>query len=106
MAAKYQIPFKQDGNHADYAYQWEVLEWRDNYEFTETMQIIEYGRGNSSATFKLCDSLGRVYNCFMSDTFDIIRDDRFAKGYITANFTFVKKGQSYGVKLVQPQIKQ
>lgn len=74
----YKIPFSEDGNQQDYPQHWwvhtgnvlkrtlsdgrvvENLEsrqegpaWKDNFEFDDTLTLVDYGRGRSSVTFTL-----------------------------------------------------
>lgn len=126
MAAKkgiYKIPFDKDGNQQDYPQAWYVPtgemrkykdwqnieretpetkaagpDWVTNYEFEDTLELVSYGRGRSSVTFTLKRTDGKTISMFVSDFFDAAH--KMNNGKITGRFTFVKKGQNYGCKMV------
>lgn len=127
MAAKkgiYDIPFDKDGNQQDYPMCWYVPtgemkkypnsamsdreypvtrpegpNWVTNFEFEDTLELVSYGRGRSSVTFTLKRSDGTTVSMFVSDFFDAAF--KMKEGKITGRFTFIKKGQNYGCKLVE-----
>ncbi|MGL5731876.1 MAG: hypothetical protein ACRCX5_12255 [Bacteroidales bacterium] len=78
-----------------------------NYVFEADLCIYGYSRGRSSAIIQLVDYEDRnskdrnvtKYNVFMSDIVDIVRE--MNKGRIIAEFTWVKKGSSYGIKIAK-----
>lgn len=96
----YQIPFHKNGNQLEYNEYWNPsLEWRDNFEFHDTLALSNYGRGRSSVTFIMERSNGCFVSVFVSDFFDMASHKDFKAGQITGEFTFTKKGQNYGCKL-------
>ena len=75
------------------------LHWKDNYEFEDTLKYSGYSRGNSSCTvqFKSVND-GKEYTMFMVELNDCI--DKLVDGKLTGKFTFCKRGQNYGIKLL------
>lgn len=94
----YQVPFDADGNQQDYP-GWRGTEWRDNFEFEDFLAYKNYGRGRSSITFTMERSNGGTVSVFVSDFDDMLPHMTFGK--LHGRFTFVKKGQNYGCKLVE-----
>lgn len=95
----YQIPFDENGNQIDWE-GWSSTEWRDNYQFEATLTYRSYGRGRSSVTFYWNDADGHSYTMFLSDLDDILSKGKLDGNCVTGRWTFVKKGSSYGVKLI------
>ena len=83
----------------------------ENYEFKETFRYLTYSRVNSSCKLVLAKSseynhnilekefFGTRYEVFMTDVESII--NKMHLGEISGTFTFVKRGQNYGIKLVK-----
>lgn len=99
MKGKYEIPFTKDGNLCDYP-DWRVSEWKPNYDFDATISVESFSRGRSAANFDVKDENGKMYNVFMTDFLDMVKHKDFKAGLLTAKFTFCKRGQNYGMKLV------
>lgn len=119
MKGDYQIPFNKDGDQQSYAQSWwepsgkMVLQWDgtereghisvgpnwvDNYEFEDTLILVDYGRGRSSVIFEFeRKSNGNIVTMFISDFFNCVF--KMTNGQIQGRFTFTKKGQNYGCKL-------
>ena len=120
----YQIPFDKNGNQQDYPASWYVEtgetqdymrgdgltgkapkyrsegpEWKDNFEFDDTLTLVAYGRGRSSVNFTLQRTDGTTVSMFVSDFYDAAF--KMHEGKITGRFTFTKKGQNYGCRLVE-----
>ena len=95
----YKIPFDNAGNQLDYE-GWGCAEMRDNFEFEDTLTFQSYGRGRSSVTFTFKRVNGQTVSMFVSDFSDIV--NKMNHGHVTGRFTFVKKGQNYGCKMVAP----
>lgn len=71
----------------------------DNYKWEDTISYNGYGRGCSSCV--IC--FWSVYyqqnmQMFMTDFNNIVR--KMDHGKLTGTFTFCKRGQNYGIKLV------
>jgi len=94
---QYQIPFSENGSLQSYPYN--PNEWRDNYEFEETLTYKTYYRGRSSATIAFTDSKDRQYEMFMTDFDDLMTRKGLNGKEVTGRWTFVKRGQNYGIRL-------
>lgn len=102
-----QVPFDEHGNLQSYPQRMiingRVVEsfWRDNYEFDDKLRIANISRGQSSAKFILkSDTDGREYPMFMKDMLELIQTSKISNGIVIAKWTFVKRGQNYGIKVV------
>lgn len=104
--AKYQIPFDEKGNQLSYPDHWmngyqnkEVI-FKDNFEFEDSIVFVEFQRGRSSTIAKFHRLSTNTYiTAFVSDMKDLIINMRY--GQINGKFTFVKKGQNYGFKIIK-----
>lgn len=106
----YQIPFDQKGNQQDYPASWWKgsypnarkvgPNWVDNFEFDDTLTLIDYGRGRSSVTFTMQKKDGKTVSVFVSDFCDMAKSSEFKAGVIAGRFTFTKKGCNYGCRLI------
>ena len=85
------------------AYPWpsEGIVWQDNVPFHRRMQFTGYYRGRSAAGFEMVDHDGFVYPVFMSDMDAIIKHGIESGGYIEATWIVSKRGQNYGVLMVE-----
>lgn len=73
-----------------------------NCEFSDTMIFDGFSRGRSSVKAHfVSETTGRKYEMFVSDLGDAIRADGLHNARIDGKFTFTKRGQNYGVKLVE-----
>lgn len=111
MAKKgdYQIPFDRDGNQQHYPECWYVGEypnhkakgpdWRDNVPFADTLTFVGYSRGRSAAYFHFKRTDGTKVCMFLTDIDDAIQ--HLVRGELRGTFQFTKRGQNYGVQLVQ-----
>lgn len=95
----YEIPFDENGNQLDYAWHMKGVFWKQNFEFQDELTYKSYGRGRSSATFCFERITGEKVNVFMSDMDIFVPHLR--NGKISGKFTFVKKGQNYGCRLIK-----
>lgn len=71
----------------------------DNYKWEDTINYNGYGRGRSSCVIYFWS----VYHhqnmqMFMTDFDNIVKQMNY--GQLTGTFTFCKRGQNYGIKLV------
>lgn len=104
MKKSYKIPFDPKGDLHEYPVEYPAPHnkgnsiWVDNYEFEDTLSLEGWGRGRSSVTFQMKRLRGGVVSVFVSDFFDMALN--MVNGSIQARFTFCKKGQNYGCKLV------
>ena len=96
----YKIPFlgKDQVVYAGYG----EYEWRENEPFIDVIEYQGYSRGRSAAnfSFKSCMN-GQTYNMFMTDMSDII--PHMQKGILKGRFKFVKRGQNYGLRLLEDE---
>jgi hypothetical protein len=108
ISMNYKIPFGPDYKgvrrlitYEHPSYQTKGVEWKDNYIFKDSMQILEYSRGRSSILFSLKSQTdGTEYSVFVSDMMDIISSCTITNGLIMdKEWTFIKKGSNYGMKL-------
>lgn len=102
MKGDYPIPFTKNGNQLTYAEPWMErngsLQWFDNFEFEDTLEIDSMSRGRSAANFTFRrQSNGAEVTVFMTDMIDIFKKARGGK--VKGKFTFIKRGQNYGCKL-------
>jgi len=101
---KYQIPFdKKTGEMLSYPAIWEYIEWRDVYEFDDVLTYKGYGRGRSSVLMYFVGSDNTKYPMFISDFHDVIENVGINGKQITGKWTFCKRGQNYGLKMVQDE---
>jgi hypothetical protein len=76
--------------------------WKENYEFDDTLILTGMSRGRSAANFNLqSETNSKNYNLFMTDIVDMIKNANIFKGKVKGKWTFVKRGQNYGIKLIE-----
>lgn len=98
----YKIPFRKETGHM---LGWAsgsspYVDWKDNYEFEDTLIIRKSIRGTSSTKFIFEGSDGKNYEVFVKDMVDMFNHS--IKGKIHGMFTFCKRGENYGLKLLYP----
>lgn len=73
-----------------------------NHIMEMTLKFLHFSRGRSSvkAHFENIDNEQR-YEMFITDIEDILLNHKFADGQITGKFVFTKRGQNYGIKLLE-----
>lgn len=82
--------------------------YKPNYVFEDTLVFVGYVRGCSAARIQFtAESNGAKYEMFLSDFEDAMMhsrieytDEKQTGIRISGNFTFVKKGQNFGVRKV------
>ena len=72
--------------------------WKDNHEFEATLTFRTFCRGRSAAYSIFADGKGQEYSIFLTDLADII--PKMVNGVVTGTFTYCKRGQNYGTKVV------
>ncbi len=73
------------------------LHWEDNYEFEDTLIYSGYSRGTSSCTVQFKSTKDhKEYTMFMKELDDCIFN--LIEGELRGRFTFVKRGENYGIK--------
>lgn len=105
-----QVPFDQHGNPVPYVRQraslvWEdnaPFVWEDNAPFTATLVFKRFERCRSAAhaVYVKYDDPSWVVIMFLSDLEDVIAS-AFIPLHLTGTFEYVKRGQNYGVKLIE-----
>lgn len=79
-------------------------EWKENFVFHDDMKFTGFSRGCSSAKAVFESRLdGKQYAMFLTDLADAISGERFFKDRLIGYFTFCKRGQNYGVKIVDKE---
>lgn len=79
----------------------ETIVWKENFEFEDELYVLGMSRGRSAANFTLVSQTnGKSYNLFMTDMVDMLQNGVINKGKIKGKWTFVKRGQNYGIKFL------
>jgi len=72
----------------------------DNFEWEDTLEYECFGRGTSAAHLYFKSTItGNSYQMFLKDFEDIVK--LLVDGKVTGTFTFCKRGQNYGIKIVK-----
>ena len=72
----------------------------DNFEWEDTIEYECFGRGTSAAHLYFRSTItGKSYQMFLKDFEDIVK--LLVDGKVTGTFTFCKRGQNYGIKIVK-----
>ena len=74
--------------------------WRPNEEVELTLHYKGYGRGRSAVTFYWVDQNGHEYPMFIKDIDELLKLD-MGTSSVHAVFTYVKRGQNYGIKFLR-----
>lgn len=98
---QYQIPFDQSGNqlHYPFAGSGDPITWRDNSVFGDVLIYKGYCRGRSAAYFEFTRNDGTKACMFLKDMEGAI--PLMVRGVLAGSFTFVKRGQNYGIAVAQ-----
>jgi len=114
---KYQIPFDSNGNMVGYMHDRDIVKWRDPETFFDALSFSRFERGRSAALLLEGDEgrhailegngggnepQGQVFQVFLTDLSKMIPHMR--DGIIEGTFTFCKRGQNFGIKLVKTRI--
>jgi len=75
--------------------------WKQNYTFEKILTASDMSRGQSSATFTLVDDEGLEHNMFMKDMLTMVQNAKIEYGKINAVWTFIKRGQNYGIRFLE-----
>jgi hypothetical protein len=100
----YQIPFNKDGLVNWVGHWMKDIIWKDNYIFSDTLYYVKYYTGKSSVTFEFKDSNGLRYTMSLMQFDALIKDKLFKNNSITADWTFVKRGQNYLIERVKDSV--
>jgi hypothetical protein len=98
------FPFDKNGlmhyNDGDY----NVLEWKDYYEFEDALFIERLQRGRSSVIFILRSLTNNLeYPMFVLDFYRLLKNINVIDNAITGKWGLQKKGKNYGIFLVNPK---
>ena len=74
--------------------------WKPNKEAELTLHYKGFSRGRSAVTFYWVDDDGHKYPMFIKDVDELLRQDIGASS-IHAIFTYVKRGDNYGIKFLR-----
>lgn len=74
--------------------------WKPNEEVELTLHYKGYGRGRSAVTFYWTDDNGHEYPMFIKDVDELLRQDMGVSS-VHAIFTYIKRGQNYGIKFLR-----
>ena len=74
--------------------------WKPNKEVELTLHYKGYRRGRSAVTFYWVDDDGHRYPMFIKDVDELLRQD-IGTSSIHAIFTYVKRGDNYGIKFLR-----
>ena len=77
--------------------------WKPQEVLELTLSYAGYTRGRSAVTFYWRDEHGHIYPMFIKD-FDDLLLRHIGTTNIHAVFTYVKRGQNYGIKLLEKTI--
>ena len=102
MKNKIQIPYHEDGSIPHYPVSWarDYL-WKDPEPFSATLTLIGFSRGRSAANFDFESETGARFTVFMTDLMAMIQSPAWQSGKISGTFVPTKRGQNYGIKLVE-----
>ncbi len=96
----YRIPFNADGDQLHYPEEsyYRPLVWADNCEFEGELRFKTLRRGRSAAyfVFETHDAKERIM--FLADFAEAMQESVIACGVLKGRFTYVKRGQNYGIK--------
>lgn len=106
----YPIPFDSEGNQQHYPEpSYERVpggdrtiridpEMRPNFEFDDTLTYEGFSRGRSAAYVLFKRSDGKQVTMFLKELDELM--PRMCGGQVTGRFTFIKRGQNYGVRIL------
>ena len=115
----YEIPFDSKGNLLHYPeneYDYpknggdpRVIEptWKGNFVFEDTLRLLHTMRGRSAAYFYFeSQTTGKKYPMFLKDFEEVMKVKVINKGVVSGTWTFVKRGQNYGLTMTKEQPKK
>lgn len=78
----------------------------DNFVFADVLGINFISPTRSSCIVSLESIItGKKYRMFVTEFNDILANKKFKNGCISGSFTFVKRGHSYGIRLITAEEK-
>lgn len=100
--SEFKVPFDKNGNMLGFQHDYGIEEWKDNFEFQDEIQFSCFSRGQSSAKAIFNSNLNKKkYFVFLADLGDMLKHGVEENGIIKGIFTFSKRGQNYGIKLLK-----
>jgi len=95
------IPYDKNGDMIQWDHDYQIAGRRDNSIWNDVLRYGGCGRGRSAAYF-IWHSIftNRRYYMFMSDMNDILLTTDIVDKEIKGQFTYVKKGQNFGIQKV------
>ena len=97
----YVYPHRGEGVPAGVRFGSKPFEWKDMFEFEAKLELEGVTRGQSAARFIWSDAEGRKYEMFVSDMVGLVKAGAvIEEGRCQAKWTFTKKGQNFGIKVV------
>jgi len=102
----YKIPFDNKGNQYHYPpehYLGVKVTWKDNFSFEDTIELLEKMSTGRSAKFFHARSLitKKTFTIFTKDLLEFAQKSIIDHGKITDTFTFCKRGQNYGLTILE-----
>lgn len=77
------------------------VKWSENYIFEDELEYTGYTRGCSAARLQFRSTKdGKRYEMFLKDFDEAMKRCLFSKNRLIGKFTFCKRGQNYGVKIL------
>ena len=74
--------------------------WKPNKEVKLTLHYTSYNRNRSSVIFYWEDEKGREYPMFVRDIDELLKQN-IGTSSVRAIWTYVKRGQNYGIKFLR-----
>lgn len=97
------VPFGPDGNMISYITKKDEekgIEWIEKYDFTDTLEFIEFAKGSSSLTLVLKSKTDeKLYYMFQVDLLKLLQTGQIGNGEVYGKWTFRKRGVCYGLTM-------
>ena len=100
----FKIPLDKQGNLLEYAPEWEQneIQWADNKVFTDTLAYDGFSKfGKFSYLIFKSTSNNSKYPMFLTDFGRVMQERVIENGRVSGYWTFVRRGDNYGVKLAE-----
>lgn len=100
-----EVPFDRETGEMvpDLRWFWDEskLRWRDNYEFTSTLTYESFLRSDHAVRIVFRGDDGKEYHMFLKELHDILVGGGFDGNKVSGVWTFCKRGQNFGIRLVR-----
>lgn len=101
MNTKIKIPFYKMTNELAKNQYSKEIEWKDNYEFEDTMEIVGMNRKGHSITYIMVSKTDhKKYSIFIKEMLNILQNGSVNKGIVSGSWTFCKRGQEYSLRFL------